>query len=138
MNSLTVAGFMSGTSMDGLDCCISHISIDSNEKLKYKIIAQKSFEFDSSLKAKIKKQIGQTDKFQINKINEYLGNKFLSLSKDFLLDYSFDCISLHGQTIHHNDKVRTIQVGSPLNMASFFRVPVIYNFRQIDIELGGN
>ena len=138
MNSLTVAGFMSGTSMDGLDCCISDISIDSNEKLKYKIIAQKSFEFDSSLKAKIKKQIGQTDKFQINKINEYLGNKFLSLSKDFLLDYSFDCISLHGQTIHHNDKVRTIQVGSPLNMASFFRVPVIYNFRQRDIELGGN
>ena len=138
MNSLIVAGFMSGTSMDGLDCCIAKISISASKKLNYKIIAQKSFYFDDNLKTIIKKHIGETDDFRINQINQYLGQKFLTLSKDFLSKYSFDCISLHGQTIHHRDKIRTIQVGSPLYMASYFKVPIIYNFRQGDIDLGGS
>ena len=86
----------------------------------------------------IKKYIGQTNSSHVSQINQYLGRKFLNLSKDFLSNSSFDCISLHGQTIHHRDKIRTIQVGSPLYMASFFKVPVIYNFRQRDVNLGGN
>ena len=138
MNSLVVVGFMSGTSMDGLDCCIAEISINSNEKLKYKIIAQKSFDFSSSLKVQIKKHIGNRCEYEIVKFDKYLGSKFLDLSKDFLLEYSFDCIALHGQTIHHKDRVSTLQVGSPLSLASFFQVPVIYNFRQKDINVGGN
>ena len=138
MNSLIVAGFMSGTSMDGLDCCIARISINSIENMDYKIIAQKSFYFHDDLKSIIKRNIGQIDKIHIKKISKYLGHKFFDLSKDFLSKYSFDCISLHGQTIHHIDKIKTIQVGDPSYMASYFKVPVIYNFRQRDIDLGGN
>ena len=40
MDSLTIAGFMSGTSMDGLDCCIAKISIDPNSLFNYNIIAE--------------------------------------------------------------------------------------------------
>ena len=39
MDSLIIAGFMSGTSMDALDCCIAKISINPDEILNYKIIA---------------------------------------------------------------------------------------------------
>jgi anhydro-N-acetylmuramic acid kinase len=138
MSSLVVAGFMSGTSMDGLDCCIAKISISSSRNMDYKIIAQKSFCFQDDLKSIIKRNIGQTDRIHVEKISKYLGLKFLTLSKDFLSQYSFDYISLHGQTIHHIDKIKTIQAGDPSYMASFFKVPVIYNFRERDIDLGGN
>ena len=50
---------------------------------------------------------------------------------------SFDAISLHGQTIHHKNRVKSIQVANPAFMASFFKVPVVYNFRKKDIDCGG-
>ena len=44
-NSLTIAGFMSGTSMDGLACCIAKVDISKNWDFNYEIIATKSFDF---------------------------------------------------------------------------------------------
>ena len=49
-NSLTIAGFMSGTSMDGLDCCIAKININKKWDFSYEIIATKSYDFNISLK----------------------------------------------------------------------------------------
>ena len=137
MDSLTIAGFMSGTSMDGLDCCIAKISISSNYVLDYQVLTQKSFDFDYETRSEIKKYIGKTKKSEIDKINQYLGEKFLDLSKGFLSKHQIDYIAIHGQTIHHQNKVRSIQVGCPSYLASFFKVPVIYNFREKDIHLKG-
>ena len=135
-DSLKIVGLMSGTSMDGLDCCISEISINSRSLFNYNIIGEKTFYFDHNLKNRIKKTIGETRKNKINEINQFLGLKFLDLSKDFLSQHSFDYISMHGQTIYHHDKLESIQVADPSYFASLFNVPVIYNFRQKDIELG--
>ena len=137
MDSLTIAGFMSGTSMDALDCCIAKISINLNHTFDYQILAQESFDFDCEIQSEIKKYIGETENDKINQINQYLGEKFLDLSKNFLSKHQIDYIAIHGQTIHHQNKVRSIQVGCPSYLASFFKVPVIYNFREKDISLGG-
>ena len=137
-DSLRIVGFMSGTSMDGLDCCICDISIDEHYMLKYKIVDQKNFQFDAFTISQIKKNIGNKNKFKIDQIDNFLGKAFLDLSKDFLSDYFFDYISIHGQTIYHKDKVESIQVGNPSYLANYFKVPVIYDFRQKDIKLSGN
>ncbi len=137
-NSLTIVGLMSGTSMDGIDCCIAKIEIDKDLNLKYKIIANQSFNFNSKIRKKIKKFIGQTHSSKIKEINDYVGQVYLELTKEFLLLYDFDAIAIHGQTIHHIDKLRSIQVCDPSYLASFFKVPIVYNFRQNDIEDGGN
>ena len=47
-NHLIIAGFMSGTSMDGLDCCIAEINIDADWKFQYNIIANQSFAFNQN------------------------------------------------------------------------------------------
>ena len=83
MDSLTIAGFMSGTSMDGLDCCIARISMDSSYVFNYEIIAQESFDFDTITRNQIKNYIGQTKKDKINEIDSYLGEKFLVIILDF-------------------------------------------------------
>ena len=137
-NSLIIAGFMSGTSMDGLDCCISKINIDSNWDFKYKIISSESFKFTHKVKNKIRRYIGAIEYAQIKEIDDFLGRVYLDLSKNFLLEHSFDAIAIHGQTIHHSDKKRSIQVGCPSYLASFFKVPVICQFRKKDILSNGN
>ena len=136
-NSLKVAGLMSGTSMDGLDCCIADVSIDSNFIFDYNIISQKSFQFNQVTKNKIRQYIGETKIDRLNEIDKFMGESFLNLSKFFLSNHPFDYIAIHGQTIHHKDKIKSIQIGDPIYLATYFKVPVIYNFRKKDIELGG-
>lgn len=137
-NSLTIAGFMSGTSMDGLDCCIAKININKKWDFSYEIIATKSYDFNINIKSKIRKYLGETTLPTLAHLDDFIGKTFFDFTKDFLSSYKFDAISIHGQTIHHRDKVKSIQVGNPCYLASFFKVPVIYNFRQKDIDLGGN
>ena len=137
-NSLTIAGLMSGTSMDGLDCCIAKVAINKNWDFNYEIIATKSFDFNFNVRAKICENLGETQISNIALLDDFMGETFLNLSKDFLSSYKFDAISIHGQTIHHRDKVKTIQVGNPFYLGSFFKVPVVYNFREKDIDAGGN
>ena len=128
---------MSGTSMDSLDCCVCELSIDSNNRFKYKVISQKSFDFDDSIINKIKKNIGRIKPRDIKEIDDFLGIIFLELSRDFLSEYSLDYISMHGQTIYHKDRERSIQVGNPAYLSNAFKIPVIYDFRSADIKLNG-
>ena len=45
---------------------------------------------------------------------------------------------MHGQTIKHVEKTESIQAGDPKFLYQEFKVPVIYNFRKLDIKNGGN
>ena len=49
-----------------------------------------------------------------------------------------DLIATHGQTIAHNDGISTQQIGDPKYLHEKMKVPIVYNFRQGDINAGGN
>ena len=137
MNSYTVLGLMSGTSMDGLDCCLSKIYLDKTYNFKYEIIDFQTYSYSKKTKQIIKNALSCNDK-KIELADQYLGDLFFQISKKFLKNKKIDLIGTHGQTIFHQDKVKSIQIGNPHILKKYFKVPVIYNFREKDILNGGN
>jgi len=131
-----VLGLMSGTSMDGLDCCLCDLYIDNNYNFDYKIIDWNTFPYESSLIDQIKMNIANP--LQINSLNDKMGKIFCDLVIDFLKGRKIDLIGSHGQTILHIDKKFTLQVGNPKYLHEKINVPIVYNFREKDIINGGN
>jgi len=132
-----VLGLMSGTSMDGLDCCLSNISLDKNYNFTYEIIDYRTFEYNINVVSKIDSLVGCKNTSKIKSFDLELGKLFKEYCDMFLYGRSIDLIASHGQTIIHESGVKTIQIGNPQYMHDFFNVPIIHNFRQKDIENGG-
>ena len=137
MNHYTVLGLMSGTSMDGLDCCLSRVWLNQEYKLNYKIIDFQTFDYSKKTKMIIKNAL-TCDHKKIKSADKHLGKLFLEKSKQFIKDQKIDLIGSHGQTIFHSNKIKSIQIGDPSLLKKYFKIPVIYNFREKDILNGGN
>ena len=140
-----VIGIMSGTSMDGLDCSL--IETDGINYLK--IIREYSFDYNISYKKKLIKIIqklpnSKRKKISYAKNNEALvTNKFLKLINEFIKKIKYkkkniDLIGLSGQTIFHDPKNQyTLQLSSGKDLCKRINLPVVSNFRDKDIQLGG-
>ena len=134
---MKVLGLMSGTSMDGLDCCYVDIDIDKTYNLKFEIIDFRTYDFTADIKKLINQSLGNKDLVSTLKCSENLGIFFYDTSKNFLKNRHVQLISLHGQTISHIDGKNTVQIGNPKYLHEYFNVPVCYEFRKLDIMLGG-
>ena len=135
---MKVLGLMSGTSMDGLDCCYADIFIDNHYNLEYNILDYKTIPFKKETYNLIKKSIGSHDEGFLHDCSNKLGYVFLEIVKFFIKKNQFDLISMHGQTVRHLSKIESIQIGNPKNLYEYYKKPVVYNFREKDISLGGN
>jgi anhydro-N-acetylmuramic acid kinase len=126
---------MSGTSMDGLDMCLAEIDITENYSINYDIIKSVFEPFDTRTKFIIQNAV---DGENIKIANTHLGKLFSHLCMKHFDSDNIDGIAMHGQTIAHEDRVMTHQIGEPQFLADVFQIPIIYNFRQADIDAGGN
>tara|TARA_B110000263_G_C15301854_1_gene508386 strand:- start:244 stop:1341 length:1098 start_codon:yes stop_codon:yes gene_type:complete len=135
---MKVLGLMSGTSMDGLDCCYADISINKDYDLEYNIIDFETIKFKEEIYSLIKKTVGSHDNILLNNCSDKLGYVFLEIVKSFIKNNEFDLISMHGQTVRHLSKIESVQIGNPKNLYEYYKKPVVYNFREKDIFLGGN
>ena len=140
----TSIGLMSGTSMDGVD--LSVIKSDGNDQ--FSSIYDTYKEFDDglykqliSLRDKISnftdlkthsKEINEVEKkftlFNSHLINQVIGE----------INEDIDLIGFHGQTVFHNPKIQiSKQLGDGRLLSSLFKKIVINNFRQNDLNHGG-
>ena len=145
LNSL---GIMSGTSLDGLD--ISLIKSNGENKIIpiYNITYKYSQEFKDEIGLFIKfvntvepLSIKNLKKYKLfeKKINNFLFEKIKQFVHDFKISNNFiNIIGLHGQTIFHSPKYKaSIQVGCGSFLAKKLKIPCISNFRNADIQNGG-
>ena len=137
-------GLMSGTSLDGVD--VSIIKSDGNKE--FSILIDKYFQYDGELTQKILKirdKILSPDdliKYQAeikDLEREITLFHFKAVSKSLELSKSdVDLIGFHGQTIFHApEKKITKQLGDGKLLSQLTKKKVVYNFRQKDLENGG-
>ncbi len=149
-------GLMSGTSMDGVDASIIH----SDGEKEYIGLFDKYFEYTSEIYqslSNLRDKITKDRKPNYNNVLlESLFKKFKDVEKKITLFHadvvnktlkeaalSVDLIGFHGQTIFHNPiennpiENKSIQLGDGKLLSKLTKKKVIYNFRQNDINNGG-
>ena len=140
----TAIGLMSGTSMDGVDLSV----IRSDGEYEYTHILDKYFEYDEKLHKKLVNLRGQifTQKDLIKfseelKILEREITIFhIKIVKDIETKYrdKIDLVGFHGQTIFHDSDNKTSkQLGDGNLLSQLTRKTVVYDFRQNDLNHGG-
>jgi len=132
-----VLGLMSGTSLDGLDIAYCHFE-NNNNKWKYELMCSGFIEYTATWKKKL------TDlSYDIHNLEqvELEYTEFISNSiNDFIKKNNLvvDLISSHGHTIFHNPKKGiTKQIGKGGVIFKRTKIPVVCNFREQDVNLGG-
>ena len=138
----TSLGLMSGTSGDGVDASIIH----SNGRSEFEVIKDRYFEYDSDIFRDIHNLKEIVGSFKdLNKFSKEL----LNLEKKITLFHAkiiqeiyeskkIDIIGFHGQTIYHNAKEKiSNQLGDGKLLSQLTKKNIVYNFRQNDIENGG-
>ena len=134
-----VLGLMSGTSLDGLDLCLSDYSLSESQVWKYKIIATKTLGYSNSWLSFLRNASKVSGEELISlhfKYGTFLGES----SRNFLekKDYSPLLIASHGHTIFHQpEQGFTFQLGHPASIAAGSGFPVVADFRSLDLALGG-
>ena len=140
----TSIGLMSGTSMDGVDISI----IQSDGQYEFYNILDEYYEYDVDLKEELVRLrnliLSQND---LLKNSEELGNLERKITifhaekiRHVLLEYKnpIDLIGFHGQTIFHDSQKKiTKQLGDGKLLSQLLKKKVVYDFRQKDIENGG-
>lgn len=128
---------MSGTSMDGLD--IVCVEFTYTNRLNYRVIASQTLAYTSEWKSKL------SNAFHLNEslltlldleygiwlgtmVNEFIKTKNLSAH----------LIASHGHTVFHQPKNKiSLQIGNGQKLFDLTKIPVVNNFRQQDVMLGG-
>ena len=138
----TSLGLMSGTSGDGVDASI----IQSNGETKYEVIKDKYFEYDSdiyqnihSLKEKIHAQDDlKTLEKELKDLERKITLFHAKVVEEIKSDKQIDIVGFHGQTIYHNSQEKmSYQLGDGKLLSQLIKKNIIFNFRQNDIQNGG-
>lgn len=135
---IKVLGLMSGTSLDGLDVASCSFK-ETKSGWDYSIDKAITVKYPSAWIQKLSKAhlLSGEELLTLDaEYGKYLGNvcaKFISLNK-----LTIDFISSHGHTVFHQPlKGFTYQVGNGNQIHAATGLPVIYDFRILDVALGG-
>jgi anhydro-N-acetylmuramic acid kinase len=150
MDSMIVAGIMSGTSADGVDVALVQIRDSRDGFPKLKLLAHEAFPYPSALRRAVLAAMNaqSTSTAELARLNWRLGLEYSKAVKATLTRHPMrlDLIGCHGQTLYHQpvaqayagEKIAlTWQAGEAAILAGELGIPVVSNFRPTDMVAGG-
>lgn len=139
MRKYNVVGVMSGTSMDGLD--LAHVTLQEHEdgKWEYSINAGTTINYEEKWRLRLSK-LRHQNSMVFHKTDRYYGQFIGEGINAFLQENGLeaDLIASHGHTVFHQPENNiTVQIGDGNSITAITELPVVTNFRAIDVVLGG-
>ncbi len=133
-----VLGLMSGTSLDGLDIAFCRFFFE-NDSWSYEIVEAETIVYSAAWKQKLL-NLEKTDALTFQQTHveygDYVGDLIVDFSNKYKINASL--VSSHGHTIiHQPQKKLTVQIGSGSAIAAKCNLPVVCDFRTMDVALGG-
>jgi anhydro-N-acetylmuramic acid kinase len=132
-------GLMSGTSLDGLDIAWCQFK-NTGKRWTFKILKGQTLSYSSEWKKKLchAHLLAGHDLLALHaEYGHWLGNachQFIRKNRIIKLD----CIASHGHTIFHQPhKKFTFQLGDGNAIHAETGIPVVYDFRSLDVQRGG-
>ncbi len=135
---ITALGLMSGTSLDGLDLCLAHFTLN-NGLWSYKIECADAVTYPEELKEALAtaQSITALEYARLHSdYGIYLGGQVKAFMDRFHVKPQL--VASHGHTIFHQPSIRlTSQIGSGAGIAAESGVPAVCDFRTTDVALHG-
>ncbi|MGN6210766.1 anhydro-N-acetylmuramic acid kinase [Asticcacaulis sp.] len=148
---MKVLGFMTGTSLDGVDMAV--LETDGETQVAFGPWAELPMPtatrdiLEATIQAALKWPRGEAEPAIFDEARRAIVECHFQAASDFLernsLSFAdFDVLGVHGQTVLHERpkggvKGRTVQLFDGQVFADLTGVPVVCDFRQADIEAGG-
>jgi anhydro-N-acetylmuramic acid kinase len=133
-----VIGLMSGTSLDGVDMALV-IFRNTGDQWQFSIECAQTHVYSDSWKQKLQ-DAHQLSAEEISALDMEYGHFLGTLLQEFMdkQKVKADLIASHGHTIFHNpSKGYTLQIGNANAIMPHVNLPIISNFRPLDIAYGG-
>lgn len=134
---MKVLGLMSGSSLDGLD--IACVEFDPNDHKDWKFLFGETRSFDPSL-AKAMQDILSCDAFGLTEVNSQYSAFLAKAIKSCCAENNMkvDFVAIHGHTLLHSLPHKySWQLGNGAYIAALSGCPVVTDFRNGDMALGG-
>lgn len=128
---VTAAGAMSGTSLDGVDVAVLRTDgrdIEGFGRAGFR-------DYGAEVRAVIARALGLWSGDAVEAATQVIEAAHLEILRDYT---DVDLIGFHGQTLAHAPRMQgTLQVGDGAMLAAELGVPVVWDFRTADVEMGG-
>lgn len=139
LTPLTVAGMMSGSSLDGMDICICKFTPLSDGSISHEIIVADTIPYEPEWIDHLSNAMHFSLSDYFSFVADY--SYYISImAKDFIeiFKVDVDLIASHGHTLDHRpDEGISVQIGDPGVMAPLIGIDTVADFRIQDITLGG-
>jgi len=125
---------MSGSSLDGLDLCVVDFG-KTEDKWVYEIIHSETVEIPNQLREQLEKSPKLSSESLLtidHNYGQWIGERVNTIVQPL------DLIAIHGHTVFHSpEKGLSLQIGNGEIIHQLTNVPTVINFRNLDIQLGG-